>query len=97
MHASSSSSAQQAREALGLRLREIRVEAGLTALALAGRMGRHHAKVSRIEHGSAAPSEADVHAWCEHCGVPDQIPDLIANRHAHVRTGIELRIPASLA
>jgi hypothetical protein len=37
--ASSSSSAQQAREALGLRLREIRLGAGLTASALAAAAG----------------------------------------------------------
>ena len=91
MSASSSSSAQQAREALGLRLREIRVEAGLTASALAALMSRHHAKVSRIEHGSAAPSEADIRAWCKHCGVSDQIPDLLATLRAVETMWVEWR------
>lgn len=91
MSVSSSSSAQQAREALGLRLREIRVEAGLTASALAAFMGRHHAKVSRIEHGSAAASEADIREWCTHCRVPEQIPDLLASLRAVEGMWIEWR------
>jgi transcriptional regulator with XRE-family HTH domain len=76
--ASPSSSAQQARDALGVRLREIRLDAGLTARELGRRMGRHGAKVSRIEHGVVVPSAADIQAWCTHCGVPDQAPDLVA-------------------
>ena len=74
-----------------MRLREIRVEAGLTASALAALMGRHHAKVSRIEHGSAAPSEADVREWCQRCGAPQQIPDLIATLRAVETTWVEWR------
>lgn len=91
MSASSSSSAQQAREALGLRLREIRREAGLTASALGGRLGRHHAKVSRIEHGSATPSEDDIRAWCEHCGVSELVPDLLATLRAVETMWVEWR------
>ncbi|GAB1641741.1 helix-turn-helix domain-containing protein [Krasilnikovia sp. MM14-A1259] len=91
MLVSSSSSAQQARDALGLRLREIRLEAGLTASALAALMGRHHAKVSRIEHGSAAPSEADIREWCRHCRIPEQIPDLLASLRAVEGMWIEWR------
>jgi transcriptional regulator with XRE-family HTH domain len=74
-----------------LRLREIRVEAGLTASALAALMGRHHAKVSRIEHGSAAPSEADIREWCKRCGVPEQIPDLLATLRAVETMWVEWR------
>ena len=91
MSSPSSSSAQHAREALGLRLREIRVEAGLTASALADLMGRHHAKVSRIEHRSAAPSEADIREWCKRCGVPEQIPDLLATLRAVETMWVEWR------
>jgi hypothetical protein len=67
------------------------VEAGLTASALAALMGRHHAKVSRVEHGSAAPSEADIRAWCMHCGVSDQIPDLLATLRAVETMWVEWR------
>ncbi|MFG2045347.1 helix-turn-helix domain-containing protein [Dactylosporangium sp. NPDC048998] len=73
-----SSPAQQAREALGARLRELRREAGLTGRALAERIGCHHTKVSRIEHGSQAPSEANIRAWCRVCDADDQTADLLA-------------------
>jgi transcriptional regulator with XRE-family HTH domain len=79
---SSSSSAQQARQALGARLREIRAEAGLTARDLGRLMGRHSSKISRIEHGSATPTPADIRAWLEHCQAQDQEADLIASLHA---------------
>jgi len=48
---SPSSSVQHARKALGLRLREIRLDAGITARDLARLMGRHPSKISRTEHG----------------------------------------------
>jgi hypothetical protein len=54
-------------------------------------MDRHHAKVSRIEHGSAAPSEADIRVWCRHCGVPDQTPDLLATLRAVETMWVEWR------
>jgi transcriptional regulator with XRE-family HTH domain len=73
-----SSSVQQGRQALGLRLREIRTDARLTARELGARMGRHGSKVSRIEHGSAVPSAADIRAWCEHCEVPELAAELLA-------------------
>jgi transcriptional regulator with XRE-family HTH domain len=73
---------QQAREALGARLREIRKDANLTARALAVAIGSHFTKVSKIENGARSPSEEDIRAWCTACGAADQIPDLIATvRH----------------
>jgi transcriptional regulator with XRE-family HTH domain len=73
---------QQAREALGGRLREIRKDADLTARALSVVMGSHFTKVSKIENGARSPSEEDIRAWCTACGAADQIPDLIATvRH----------------
>lgn len=76
---SPSSSAQQARQALGARLRQIRTLAGMSARDLGGLMGRHSSKISRIEHGSAIPSAADIRAWCEHCGAHDQMEELLAS------------------
>ncbi|MGQ0719210.1 MAG: helix-turn-helix domain-containing protein [Pseudonocardiales bacterium] len=70
--------AKQAREALGVRLREIRKEAGLTGRALAVGIGCHYTKISRIENGGQAPSEENIRAWCRVCRAEDQIPDLIA-------------------
>jgi transcriptional regulator with XRE-family HTH domain len=76
------SPAQQAREALGVRLREIRKEAVLTGRALAVSIGCHFTKISRIENGSQAPSVDDIKAWCLVCNAGGQIPDLIATARA---------------
>ncbi len=71
-------SADQARASLGIRLRDIRRDAGLSATALAQRAGWQASKVSKIEHGRQTPSEGDLGAWCEHCRAPEQLPDLVA-------------------
>ncbi|MCP2319464.1 Helix-turn-helix domain-containing protein [Nocardia amikacinitolerans] len=68
----------EAREALGLRLRELRRDAELTARRLAELAGWHESKVSRIEHGKQTPAEADLRAWCEHTGHDNQLADLVA-------------------
>ncbi|MFC9993272.1 helix-turn-helix domain-containing protein [Nocardia sp. NPDC127526] len=70
--------AHEAREALGIRLRELRRDAGLTGRRLADLAGWHESKTSRIEYGKQTPTEADLRAWCEHTGSLDQLPDLIA-------------------
>ncbi|MFK0291674.1 helix-turn-helix domain-containing protein [Streptomyces sp. NPDC090442] len=74
----SSSSIQQARAALGKRLREIRKDSGLTARELAARAGWHESKCSRIENGRTGPSDADLRVWTLHCGAQEQTADLIA-------------------
>ncbi|GAA2621878.1 helix-turn-helix transcriptional regulator [Actinomadura fulvescens] len=73
-----SSSVQAAREAFGTRLREIRREAGLTGTELARRAGRHQTKVSKLEHAITLPDADDLRAWCVHCDVADQYPELLA-------------------
>lgn len=70
--------AQQAREALGGRLKDLRKDAGITGRALAIMAGWHESKVSKIEHGRQSPSEEDLRVWCLHCKCSDQVPDLIA-------------------
>ncbi|MFF3774324.1 helix-turn-helix domain-containing protein [Streptomyces sp. NPDC002232] len=80
---SPSSKAQEAREAVAGRLREIRLDAGITARELAVRAGWSESKSSRIEHAKTPPSDADIRAWCAACGAPEQAADLIAaNRQA---------------
>jgi transcriptional regulator with XRE-family HTH domain len=74
----SSTPVRQVREALGARLRDIRMDAGLTGRALAGLIGWHFTKVSKLEHGVQNPSEEDIRVWCEHCRAQDQVPDLVA-------------------
>jgi transcriptional regulator with XRE-family HTH domain len=73
-----SSQAQQAREALGARLRDLRKDAGLTGRALAALAGWQLSKVSRIEHGKRTANENDIRTWCRHCNAESQISELIA-------------------
>jgi transcriptional regulator with XRE-family HTH domain len=78
MPAYRSSAAQEARQALADRLRELRVDAGLTAIQLAAAVGWHRTKVSRIEHANRSPTVIEVQAWCRACGADDQTDDLVA-------------------
>jgi transcriptional regulator with XRE-family HTH domain len=78
MPSSPSSSARAAREAVAARLKEMRLDAGLTGLDLATRCGWHKAKSSRIENAKTPPSDADIRAWCHACGAEEQVADLIA-------------------
>ena len=74
----STNPADQARQALGARLREIRKDADLNGRALAALAGWHFTKISKIEHGTQSPSENDLRDWCRHCKADDHVPDLIA-------------------
>lgn len=92
MPATSHSAAQQARSALGQRLREIRQTAGLSGRSLAGLAGWHETKVSKIEHAKTAPSVEDIRAWCQHCEVGGSaIDDLLAALHAVEGMWVEWR------
>lgn len=73
-----SSSVQAAREELAKRLRELRLDAGLTGREVAARTGFLTSKVSRLENARTPPSDADITAWCSAVGASDQAPDLIA-------------------
>jgi transcriptional regulator with XRE-family HTH domain len=88
---SPSSAARQQQEALGVRLRELRKDAGLTARALAAVTGQHYTRVSKIEHGVQAPTDNDIRAWCRACGVDDQVPDLLATLRAVESAYLEFR------
>ncbi|PHQ49499.1 transcriptional regulator [Streptomyces cinnamoneus] len=74
---SASSSAQEARKALGKRLAEIRVAAGLTKRALSEKLEWHESKASRFESAKRAPSERDLREWCSACGAEDQADLLV--------------------
>jgi hypothetical protein len=78
MAVSPSSSVQRARQDLADRLRDLRLEASLTARALSSGAQWHEAKTSRIESGKQAPSENDIRTWCRVCGAEREAPDLIA-------------------
>jgi transcriptional regulator with XRE-family HTH domain len=91
MTTSPSSSAQQELAALGLRLRELRKDAGLTARALAVATDQHYTRVSKIEHGVQTPSDDDVRRWCRACGSDDQIQDLVATLRSVESAYLEFR------
>ncbi|MFE9456017.1 helix-turn-helix domain-containing protein [Streptomyces californicus] len=78
-----SNQAQEAREALGARLRGFRKDAGFAsgrAFALA--TGWAESKVSRIENGKQNASEQDIRVWCTRTNKQDHVEDLVATvRH----------------
>ena len=82
---------QQAREALGYRLRDIRLDARMSGRQLAALTGWHFTKISKIEHGRSMPSEADIEMWCFHCDAGSQIPDLAATVRGIERHYVELK------
>ncbi|MFF4991392.1 helix-turn-helix domain-containing protein [Streptosporangium saharense] len=84
-----SSSAQAARQALADRLRDLRLDADLSARQLSAAAGWHEAKTSRIENAKKTPSEQDIRRWCESCRVPTLIPELIAVLRAVDSTWLE--------
>ncbi|MBH1935954.1 helix-turn-helix domain-containing protein [Streptomyces sp. AV19] len=77
-----SSSARAARDALAVRLLNLRKDAGLTGRELSARCGWHPAKTTRLQKGMVAPTDADIRAWCAACDADDQAGDLIATARA---------------
>lgn len=78
MSTNPNSAARKVQEALGLRLRNLRKEAGLTGRELAAATGWHFTRISKLEHGVQAPTDQDIQTWCQVCGADDQAADLIA-------------------
>ncbi|MFD4571370.1 helix-turn-helix domain-containing protein [Streptomyces sp. NPDC058417] len=83
-----SSDFQTARETLGARLRELRVEAGLGGKDLAARLGWQTSKVSRLQNGKQTPSRADLTAWATAVEQPETETEL----HGRL-AALDLRIP----
>ncbi|KUO23080.1 helix-turn-helix domain-containing protein [Streptomyces dysideae] len=83
---------QQAREALGVRLRELRLTAPagrLTGSALARRLGWPQPKVSKLENGKQTATPDDLRAWAEGTGQPDAYDELLARLRgfeSHIRS-----------
>jgi transcriptional regulator with XRE-family HTH domain len=78
VQAALTTSADQARASLGIRLRDIRRDAGLSGIELAHLTCWQPSKINKIEHGRQTPSEEDLRVWCEHCRALEELPDLIA-------------------
>ena len=83
---------QQAREALGARLRELRLTAPdgrLTGSALAQRLGWPQPKISKLENGKQTATPDDLRAWSEETGRPDAYDELLARLRgfeSHIRS-----------
>jgi len=83
---------QQAREALGARLRDLRLTgpAGrLTGPQLAARLGWPHSKVYKLENGRQTATSDDLRAWAEAVGQPDVFAELDARLkgfESHIRS-----------
>jgi transcriptional regulator with XRE-family HTH domain len=82
MAISPSSSAQRARRDLAARLRDIRLDAGLSAQDLSTAAGWHKSKTSRIENARQALADSDIRTWCRVCSAAQLAPDLIAASRA---------------
>ncbi|WP_437081673.1 helix-turn-helix domain-containing protein [Streptomyces sp. enrichment culture] len=78
-----SSSVQAARHALAERMRELRLDAGMSGRDMARETGWQPSKVSRVETGKTTPSDDDIKVWCRACNAEAHTADLIAaNRTA---------------
>jgi transcriptional regulator with XRE-family HTH domain len=91
MAGTSSSSVLRARQQIADRLREIRLDAGLTLRAVAEAAGWHESKSSRIEGARTRPSDSDIRAWCRVCGAESRAADLIAASRAADSTWTQWR------
>jgi transcriptional regulator with XRE-family HTH domain len=83
---------QQARAALGARLRELRFlcpGGRLTGRQLAQRLGWPGSKVSKLENGRQTATPEDLRAWADATGQPGVYPELaarLAGFESHIRS-----------
>ncbi|WP_405820826.1 helix-turn-helix transcriptional regulator [Streptomyces sp. NBC_01390] len=83
---------QQARAALGARLRELRftcLGGRLTGQQLAQRLGWPGSKVSKLENGKQTATPEDLMAWAHATGQPEVYPELaarLAGFESHIRS-----------
>src|SRR5437588_2083015 len=78
---SSVTKVHEARRALGLRLRELRRQAGLTGARLAASLSWPASKVSKLENGRQTPTDDDILAWTTATGAPAEAEGLLASLH----------------
>ncbi|MGW4446134.1 helix-turn-helix domain-containing protein [Streptomyces sp. NPDC004682] len=83
---------QQAREALGVRLRELRLscpDGRLTGTALARKLGWPNSKVSKLELGKQTATPEDLEQWATACGQAasyDELRARLAGFESHIRS-----------
>lgn len=78
---SATSSVDEARNALGKRLRELRQQAGLSGKEFAESLAWVGSKVSKIENGKQTPTDQDIRAWTGATSTEDQTESLLAALH----------------
>lgn len=78
---SGTSSVDDARKALGKRLRELRQRAGLSGKELAESLSWVGSKVSKIENGKQTPTDQDIRVWTGATHADDQTDSLLAALH----------------
>ncbi|MEV0472790.1 helix-turn-helix domain-containing protein [Streptomyces prunicolor] len=83
---------QQAREALGARLRELRLSGPggrLTGTQLAERLGWPHSKIYKLEGGRQTATSHDLRAWADAVGQPhvyDELHARLQGFESHIRS-----------
>lgn len=75
------SSVDEARQALGRRLRELRTSASLSGKQLAESLSWVGSKVSKIENGKQTPTDQDIRAWTSATNAEDQAESLLTALH----------------
>jgi hypothetical protein len=78
---SGTSSVDEARNALGKRLRELRQQAGLSGKELAESLSWVGSKVSKIENGKQTPTDQDIRVWTCVTNAGHQADSLLAALH----------------
>lgn len=79
---SSSASVEEARNALGQRLRELRRQAQLSGKRLVESLSWHASKVPKIENGKQTPTDDDIRAWTRATNSEGETEALLASLHA---------------
>lgn len=74
-------SVDEARNALGKRLRELRTQAKLSGKELAESLSWPPSKISKIENGRQTPTDDDIRAWTRATNAETQTASLLAALH----------------
>jgi transcriptional regulator with XRE-family HTH domain len=78
---SGSGGVEEARNALGQRLRELRRQANLSGKELAESLSWQPSKVSKIENGKQTPTDDDIKAWTGATAAEHETAALLASLH----------------